>query len=96
MKLTKEHKAELKRTRSDDNGGSSSRGYQTGGRGYQGSGGGGREGRNFKKPRLQGRNFIERKANIRAKWEKQLAMKLDKPGSGWANKQEWHDPDMIN
>ena len=23
-------------------------------------------------------------------------MKLDKPGSGWAKKREWHNPDMIN
>ena len=85
--LTKEHKAELKRARSNNDVGSGSGGYQT-------NDGGGE--RNHKKTRLQNSTFKERKATNRAKWEKRLAMKLDKPGSGWANKQERHNPDMIN
>ena len=52
-KLIKEHKAELKRARSDNDSGLSSGGYKNGGGGYQGSGGDGGE-RDYKKPRLKG------------------------------------------
>ena len=54
---------------------------------------------------MKGRNFDERRnyksqaekyATNRLKWKKCLEDKLDKPGSGWADKRENHNPDMIN
>ena len=91
------HKAELKRARANDGGGSSGVGYQgvdSGSVGYQGGGnynGGGK--REYKKPRNE--NAEERKARNRAKLEKRIEDKLNKPASGGAHKREWHGPDMI-
>ena len=93
-KLMKEHKAELKRARSNNDDAS-------------GCDGGGDGERDCKKARYQNqnRNFDKRqnykygeenKAAIRLKWEKRLVLKLEKPGSGWVNKRAFHYPDMIN
>ena len=93
-KLIKEHRSELKIAQSNNNDGGGHKGNRTD------SGGN----RDHKKSRCD-TSFNERKkfkskaerwAINRLKWEKRLEGKLDKPGSDWANKQERHDPDMIN
>ena len=94
-KLMKEHRSELKRARNNNNEGGGNDRYRTNGDDY--------DERDRKRARF--RDFDERKnfktqaekyATNRLKWEKRLEEKLDKPGSGWANKRAQHDPDMIN
>ena len=91
-KLMRDHKADLKIARVNvgggSSGGSSSGGYQCGG-GYSSNGE-----REYKEPKLDWAE--ERRERNKAKWEKRLEDKLDKPGRGWANKRDWHDPDIIN
>ena len=90
-KLMKDHKAEIKRAKSNNDITSS------GGRGYQGGGGGGGSERDSEKARYNRKNSsyeerqnfnfsAENRATIRLKWEKRLASNLDRPGSGLANK----------
>ena len=70
-KLMRDHKAELKRARVDNSGGSSSGRFQCGG--YSGDGE-----REYKKPKLDWAE--EKRARNRVKWEKRVEEKLVKPG----------------
>ena len=96
--MMRDHKADLKRARVNDSGGSSGGGYR-GNKGsdggYQGDSGYSGDGeREYKNPKL---DWVEEKrARNRVKCEKRVKDKLDKPGNGWANKRDRHDPDMIN
>ena len=78
--LMKDHKAELKGAIVNDGSGISGGGYQ-GGSGYSGN-----SKREYKKPKLD--YAEEKRARNRAKWEKRVKDKFDKPGKGWANKRE--------
>ena len=96
-KMMKKHKLELNRARNNYNNDDGCGWHRTNGD----SGGGGE--RDSKRSRYDAfderennRKFEEKRATNRLKWEKRLAEKLDKRGSGWAAKREWHDPDMIN
>ena len=94
-----EHKAELKRAITDNGGGSSSRGYQYGKGscgGYQGVANNNGDGEQERKRPKTAPVHKERRARIAAKWEKQIAVKLNKPGSRWATTREWHNPYTIN
>ena len=92
--MTKEHRSELKISRSNNN----NRGDQGG---HRTDGGGDRE---FKRSKYN-RAFDERKdfktrteyyASNVLKWQKRLEENLNKPGSAWATKRPNHDPNMIN
>ena len=77
----RDHKAEPKRTRVNNIGGSNGGGYQCS------SGHNDNDEREYKKPKLDWAE--EKRARNRAKWEKRVEDKL-------TNKRDWHDPDMIN
>ena len=91
--MMKEHRSELKRARSNNSDGGVQGGHRT------------NDDDERDKKRSRTRDFDERKtfkyqaeryATNRLKWKKRLEEKLDKPGSGWADKQENHNPDWIN
>ena len=99
-KMMKEHKAELKRARSNNDRANSSSGGDGGGVGERDcKKARWNRNRHFDNNSEKRRNYKysqENRAAIRLKWEKRLVVNLDKPESSWTNKQPLQDPEMIN